>query len=238
MQSPCKVKARALPGLILVLLKGQGCAAYSGLCYMGTPGQQQLSYQKRTIFFTCPPLILHYTPCSPHSDCSKVLIQYILWMRFPDLTEGGEAPLCLKGHAQIKPRYFLFNILCQLPPRPVRNHCPNDFAKQRQQSQTSRDCCRKPAGSKQRGTGRGVPPTLPRSCLSMESMLGGLERGCAARKHTAHLREDTGVTPKLFHSKPLLLINKQAITTTAASCTVEQKFHLNQNGEKQICFPE
>lgn len=144
-----------------------------------------------------------------HSDCNKVQIQYLLWMGFPDFSEGGEAPLCF-GREQIKPRYFLFNILCQLPPRPVQNHCPNDFAKQRQQSQTSRDCCRKPAGSKQRGTGRGLPPTLPRSCLSMESMLGGLERDGAAR---VHLREDTGVTPNLFHIKPLYLINKQVAIT-------------------------
>lgn len=31
LQSSCKMMARALPGLILVLLKGQGCAAYLGL---------------------------------------------------------------------------------------------------------------------------------------------------------------------------------------------------------------
>lgn len=138
-------------------------------------------------------------------------------MGFPDFSKGDEAQLCLEGRAQKKPRHFLFNILCQPPPRPAQNHCPNDFAKQRQQSQTSRDCCRKPAGSKQRGTGRGIPPTLPRSCLSMESMLGGLERDCAARKHRVHLREDTGVTPNLFHINfwcALYLINKQATTTT------------------------
>lgn len=41
LQSPCKMTARALPGLILVLLKGQGCAAYSDLHYMGATGQQQ-----------------------------------------------------------------------------------------------------------------------------------------------------------------------------------------------------
>lgn len=43
----------------------------------------------------------------------------------------------------------------------------------------------------------------------MESMLGGLERDCVAGKHRVHLREDTGVTPNLFHIKPLYLINKQ-----------------------------
>lgn len=105
--------------------------------------------------------------CSTHSDCNKVQIQYLLCMGYPDFSEGGEAPLCLEGHAQIKPRYSLFNILCQLPPRPVRNHCPNDFARQRQQSQTSRDCCRKPAGSKQRGTGRGVSLQHCRGAVSV-----------------------------------------------------------------------
>lgn len=38
---PCKMTAKALPGLILVLLKGQGCAAYSGLPYKEATGQQQ-----------------------------------------------------------------------------------------------------------------------------------------------------------------------------------------------------
>lgn len=38
LQNSCKMMARALPGLILVLLKGQGCAAYSGLHYMGPLG--------------------------------------------------------------------------------------------------------------------------------------------------------------------------------------------------------